>query len=96
MGTPDEMINIVRAALAPGADAATKQQAGVVLRALLAAIETSPGASLAGTVAVAPIGVPSAADIFGAIVEKLRPHLPADAPTTIPRLNIPLVPLPKP
>lgn len=90
MGTPEEMINIVRAALATGADAATKQQAAGVLRALLAAIEATPGAPLAP---LAPLA-PSPADLFGAIVEKLRPYLPSEPTPTVPRLNIPLVPLP--
>lgn len=98
MGTPDEMINAVREALAPGADSATRQKAAGVLRALLAVVEAAPGASLAAALVPSPppsIGA-SPADLFGAIIEKLRPYLPSDAALTVARLNIPLVPLPKP
>ena len=99
MGTPENTAHIVdalRAAFAPGADAVTKEGAAGILRALLATLEATPGAPLLPSTSGSP-GTPAAQpDLLGALVEKFRAYLPADAALTIPRLNIPLVTVPKP
>lgn len=94
MGNLDEMIQIVRAALEPGADAATKQRAATILRSALTVLEVAPGAPLAA--AAPPAGGAGIGDLLGALVEKLRPLLPPGAEPEIPRLAIPFVPVGKP
>ncbi len=92
----DEMIETVRAAFAPGADAATKQRAASILRGLIGVLE-------AGVVGVpaeqpGPFSTPApqperpgGADVLTAIVEYVRPHLPEDALAQMPRLRMPLI-----
>jgi hypothetical protein len=98
----EEMISTVKAALAPGADAATKQQAAGILRGLLGMLESGgPSASgvPAGSVGPAPNAqpYPAGTDLLAAIVEYVRPHLPAEAVAQMeqmPRFRVPLVNLP--
>jgi len=94
----DEMINTVRAAFAPGADAATKQQAAAILRGLLGMLESGSGGAstlasrlTAGSAPVAPPAAPMATDLLTAIVELVRPHLPAEALAQMPRFRVPLI-----
>lgn len=92
MGTLEDAVKVVRAALEPGADAAAKQQASMVLRSLLAVVEAVPGVPLAtgGTPTSTPV-----VDVLGAIIEKFKALVPATgAKVEIPRLNIPIVTLP--
>lgn len=107
----EEAVNIVRAALEPNADQATKQQALVVLRALVAVLETPAGAPLAvpplasqamsGQAHVAP---PAATgDRLGMFIELIKSKLPPDQVAQLDtsnanrtRLNIPLISIPKP
>lgn len=93
MGNMDEMIQIVRAALDPGADAATRQRAATILRSVLAVLETAPGAPLVPPSVAPPAG--GGADLLGALIEKFRTFLPPGMETQIPRLAIPLVPVGK-
>ena len=83
---PDEILNALRAAMAPGADPTTKQTAAVALRSLLTLIQAPAGAG-------AGPGAPAGTDLLGALVEKFRPLLPAEVAASIPRLNIPFVPV---
>jgi hypothetical protein len=81
----------VRAAFAPGADAATKQQAVTLLRALVRALE--PGSTLpsdAGRPAPLQTEPAKPPDLLSLILDQLRPHLPPTTEVT-PRLNIPII-----
>jgi hypothetical protein len=90
MDNIDQLMATVRAAFAPDADAATKHQAAAILRSALAVLDASPGAPLAPS---APAPATAAPDVLGLIVERFRPLLPTDVASTIPRLNLPMVPL---
>jgi|CXWL01.1.fsa_nt_gi hypothetical protein len=85
----DAMIDKVKAAFAPGADAATKQQAATILRGLLSMLESGvqPTAIVPG-VAPASSGPP---DVLTAIVESLRPFLPPEAAANLPRFRVPMI-----
>jgi hypothetical protein len=88
----EEMIKTVRAALEPGADAATKQQAAAILRGVLGMLE-------AGTPAAPPTASLDASsrapDLLGRIVEYVRPYLPEEALQQMPRFRVPFVDLPR-
>ncbi len=87
----EDMINTVKAALAPGADAGTKQQAAGILRGLLAMLESGAGATVGGPVQAPPtLGT----DLLTAIVEYVRPHLPPEALAQMPRFRVPMINLP--
>jgi hypothetical protein len=89
MNMVDEMIETVRAAFAPEADAAAKQRAASVLRGLLGVLDG--GIPSATTAAVqAPSDLPRM-DLLTAIVEYVRPHLPEEALAQMPRLRMPLI-----
>jgi molybdopterin-guanine dinucleotide biosynthesis protein A len=88
----DEMINTVKAALAPGADADTKRQAAGILRGLLAMLESGGGVAVG---AVAAVQAPTlGTDLLAAIVEYVRPHLPPEALAQMPRFRVPMINLP--
>jgi hypothetical protein len=91
----DEMINTVRAALTPGADAATKEKAAAILRAALGMLESgADGAGGAGApMAIAAPTVPTAPDLLTTIIEYVRPHLPPEALAEMPRFRVPLIDL---
>ena len=90
----DEMINTVRAALAPGADAATKEKAASILRAALGMLESGAGgAQVDGPTATAPSAVAPAPDLLTMIVESVRPHLPPEALAEMTRFRVPLIDL---
>ena len=87
----DEMINTVRAAFAPGADAATKQQASTVLRGLAAALEGGSTLPTDATQAAPPGNEPvKPPDLLTLILDQLRPHLPTETKVTSP-LRIPII-----
>ncbi len=94
----EEMINTVKAALAPGADVATKQQAAGILRALLGTLESGGGGAVAPASSVSAMPSahvpPPGTDLLTAIVEYVRPHLPPEALAHIPRFRVPLIKLP--
>ena len=83
----DEMIGTVRAAFAPGADAATKQQAAAILRGLLGMLES--GGATAPAASSPP--APPAPDVLAAIVENIRPLLPPETLANMPRFKVPLI-----
>jgi len=101
MGSEAEVIDLIRAAFAPGADAATKQRAKSVLQMMISALDATPGAPLGvppPVAAPAPAAPPAAAlDPFGALIERYRSLLPPDAQRAVQdstrRLTIPLIPI---
>jgi hypothetical protein len=91
----DDMINTVRAAFTPDADAATKRRAAGILRGLLGMLEPTGVTAARGTEAPA---APTAsatprADLLTTIVEYVRPHLPPEAFAEMPRFRVPLIDL---
>jgi hypothetical protein len=89
----DEMIKTVRAALEPGADAATKQQAAAILRGVLGMLEGG-GESPPSMPPTAAAPTPDA-DLLSRIIEYVRPYVPEDAFEQMPRFRVPIVNLPR-
>jgi hypothetical protein len=90
----DEMIDTVKAALTPGADEATKQKAAAILRGVLTMLD--PGGAQAATSSSVPLAAqataaPALPDLLSAIVERVRPLLPAEALADMPRFRVPLI-----
>src|SRR6266542_5260969 len=94
----DEMIQTVRAALMPGADAETRRQGAAILRRALSLLER-PDATQAPA---APPSISSEAtpppnhhgpppDLLTWIVERLRPLLPPETTATIAGVRIPMI-----
>jgi hypothetical protein len=94
----EEMISTVKAAVAPGADAATKQQAAGILRGLLAMLESGGLGASGPASAVGASPNPQTPqignDLLTAIVEYVRPHLPPEALAQMPRFRVPLINMP--
>lgn len=105
----NQLIETVRAALLPGADAETKARAAAILRSVLATLEadaaTPPQRSGVTVTAetesgdVTPIAAPSptagAATILDTLLERLRVYLPEHGLEAAPRLRVPLIRVPR-
>jgi hypothetical protein len=97
--TTDEMIEAVRAALAPGADDESRRRGAAILRGVLAVLEPpAPTASVVGAstppggaAPVAPAHQGPPPDLLTWLVDRLRPLVPPDALKTVPGLHIPMV-----
>jgi hypothetical protein len=100
----EDVINAIRAAVAPDATPDAKSAGIAACRAVLAALDATPGQSIGA----APIPATPVAAIVGALrgmppdqlldlaIAKLRAALPADAQVApVKVVNIPIVPVPR-
>ena len=92
----DDMIATVRAALSPGADAATKQRAAVILRGVVSMLEADPSPVDAATAPAAAVAAAAPVpDVLGVLIEAVRQRLPPGAVVDVPRFQIPIVRAPR-
>ncbi len=105
----ENVIDAIRAAVAPGASAEAKAAGVTACNAILAALQAMPGETLPAPAAAPRIEIGPAAAAFAAMVRsappeqlldlaiaKLRSMVPADASTQpARRINIPLVQIPR-
>lgn len=101
MGTEEDVINMLRAAFAPGADPALKRQAADVLRSLVAVLDATPGAPLVAAPPVAappataaPVVAPPQPDKLAEIIERYGARLSPDERAATRCLNIPMIQIP--
>ena len=88
----NEMIEVVRAAFAPGADDETKRRGAAILHAALNLLEPPPPTTSAVPpmpTTTAPHGSPP--DVLAWIIERLRLLVPAEKLKTVPGLHIPMI-----
>ena len=88
---PNEMIEAVREAFAPGADEETKRHGAAILRGALNLLEPPPPpvAATQMPTTTAPHGPPP--DVLSLIIERLSSLVPAEKLKTVPGLHITLI-----